>query len=563
MISNDEGFCICNGVCNILRELKKKLEKYYIIIHPTSDGEIETTNAMGPPYLTLPSWPLRQTLSLCYVARPTVKFLFLFIQLPILTFAQTKSPAIKACNISPTPKYPKMSMWGGRFTAAPNEIVAKMGESITFDRRLYKHDILGSKAHAKMLAKQRIIPQEDSDAIADGLDQVLKEIQSDNFEWSTTLEDVHMNIESRLTAIIGAPGARLHAGRSRNDQVATDVRLYLREESDVIRSYIVDLQKALVALANQHTDTILPGFTHMQHAQPIVLAHYLLAYTEMLERDLSRLRDWRVRMNYLPLGASALAGSTLPLDREFVAKELGFVGVCENSLDAVSDRDFGIELVSLFSIVMMHLSRLSEDIIFWMSEEAGWVELGDDFCTGSSLMPQKKNPDMCELTRGKTARVYGDLVTLITIMKGLPLAYNRDMQEDKEPIFDALDTVKLVLSVYGPMMQSMTVNKERMYKAASNPALMATDLAEWLVKQGVPFRDAHHRVGKLVGYSKKTGISLDKLTLDQMQISVPEATEECLTLWKPEESVKLRNIVGGTAPEQTRKQIATKWSHLL
>lgn len=456
-----------------------------------------------------------------------------------------------------------MSMWGGRFEAAPNEIVAKMGESITYDRRMYKHDILGSKAHAKMLAKQNIIPQEDADAIVEGLDEVLDEIETGQFKWSTALEDVHMNIESRLTEIIGAPGARLHSGRSRNDQVATDVRLYLRDEVDVIREYIVDLQKALVGLAKEHTDTILPGFTHLQHAQPIVLAHYLLAYTEMLQRDLSRIKDWRARMNYLPLGSSALAGATLPLDRAFVAKELGFSGVCENSLDGVSDRDFAIELVSLLSIVMMHLSRLSEDIIFWMSQEAGWVELGDDFCTGSSLMPQKKNPDMCELTRGKTARVYGDLTTLLTLMKGLPLAYNRDMQEDKEPIFDAVDTAKLVLSVYGPMISTMRVHKERMYAAASDPALMATDLAEWLVKQGVPFRDAHHRVGKLVGFSRKTGIALDKLTLKQMQISVPEANEECLHLWKPEKSVALRNIVGGTAPLQTRKQIAEKWSHLL
>lgn len=456
-----------------------------------------------------------------------------------------------------------MSMWGGRFEAPPNELVARMGESISYDRRLYKHDILGSIAHAKMLAKQEIIPREDADAIVRGLEQVKKEIEIGDFQWSTALEDVHMNVESRLTEIIGAPGARLHSGRSRNDQIATDIRLYLRDEVDVIREYVVEVQRSLVVLANKHTDTILPGFTHLQHAQPIVLSHYLLAYTEMLERDLSRIKDWRARANYLPLGASALAGSTLPLDRDFVAKELGFSGVCDNSLDAVSDRDFAIELVSLCSIVMMHLSRLSEDIIFWMSQEAGWVELGDEFCTGSSLMPQKKNPDMCELTRGKTARVYGDLTTLLTTMKGIPLAYNRDMQEDKEPIFDAIDTVKMVLSVYGPMIASMRVNKSLMYMAASDPALMATDLAEWLVKQGVPFREAHHRVGKLVGYSRKEGISLDKLTLEQIKISVPEANEECLKLWKPEQSVALRDIVGGTAPRQTRHQIATKWSHLL
>lgn len=454
-------------------------------------------------------------------------------------------------------------MWGGRFDAAPNEIVAKMGESISYDRRMYKHDILGSKAHAKMLGKQGIIPMDDAETIIKGLEQVKTEIESGDFKWSTALEDVHMNVENRLTEIVGAPGARLHSGRSRNDQVATDIRLYLRDEVNVVREYIVELQRSLVVLANENTDTILPGFTHLQHAQPIVLAHYLLAYTEMLDRDLSRITDWAARMNYLPLGAGALAGSTLPLDRDFVAKELGFAGVCCNSLDAVSDRDFAVELVSLCSIVMMHLSRLSEDIIFWMSQEAGWVELGDDFCTGSSLMPQKKNPDMCELTRGKTARVYGDLTTLLTLMKGIPLAYNRDMQEDKEPIFDAIDTVKLVLSVYGPMIASMRVNKDRMYAAASDPALMATDLAEWLVKKGVAFRDAHHRVGRLVGYSRKTGISLDKLTLEQIKISVPEANEECLELWKPEQSVSLRNIVGGTAPDQTHVQITSKWAHLL
>lgn len=454
-------------------------------------------------------------------------------------------------------------MWGGRFDAAPNELVAKMGQSISYDRRMYKHDILGSKTHARMLARQGIIPAKDAEAIVKGLEQVQLEIEDNKFRWSEALEDVHMNIESRLTEIIGPSGARLHAGRSRNDQVATDVRLYLRDEADILRELLVKVQTSLVKLADEHVNTIMPGFTHLQHAQPVVLAHYLLAYTEMLQRDITRLNDWRVRMNFLPLGASALAGSTLPLDRHWVAEELNFSGVIENSLDAVSDRDFGIELVSSLSLVMMHLSRLSEDIIFWMSQEAGWVELGDDFCTGSSLMPQKKNPDMCELTRGKTARVYGDLTTLLTIMKGLPLAYNRDMQEDKEPMFDAIDTVKLVLSVYAPMISSMKVNKEKMYEGASDPALMATDLAEWLVKQGLPFRDSHRRVGKLVGYSRKAGTPLNKLTLEEIKSVIPEANEECLGLWKPEKSVALRDIVGGTAPKQARHQLDTKWAHLL
>lgn len=456
-----------------------------------------------------------------------------------------------------------MAMWGGRFSAAPNELVAKLGESISFDARMYRQDIRGSTAHARMLARQGIISTADAETLVQGLAQVLQEIEDGKLEFKTSLEDVHMNVESRLTEIVGPVGGKLHSGRSRNDQVCTDVRLHLRDESEVILDGIVALQKSLVQLANNHTDTILPGFTHLQHAQPVVLSHYLLAYTEMIDRDAGRIRDWRARMNYLPLGAGALAGCTLPLDREWVAKELGFDGVLNNSMDAVADRDFAIELVSALSLLMMHMSRMSEDIIFWMSQEAGWVELGDEFCTGSSLMPQKKNPDMCELTRGKTARVYGDLVTLLTMMKGLPLTYNRDMQEDKEPIFDAIDTVKIVLAVYAPMMASMKVNKDRMLAAASDPALMATDLAEWLVKAGVPFRDAHHRVGRLVGQSKKLAIPLDKLTLEQIRESVPEANEEVLGLWKPEKSVAARDIIGATAPKQSRYQIENRWKHLL
>lgn len=453
-------------------------------------------------------------------------------------------------------------MWGGRFNAAPNELVAKIGESVSFDRRMYAQDINGSTVHARMLARQKIISDADAESIAKGLAAVKVEIESGKFQFDSALEDVHMNVEHRLTELIGAPGAKLHSGRSRNDQVATDVRLYLRDEGDVILDLIKDLQVSLITLAKDHTETIVPGFTHLQHAQPVVLAHYFLAYAEMLDRDASRIRDWRKRMNYLPLGAGALAGSTLPLDRQWVAKELGFDGVLNNSMDAVADRDFAIELVSALSVLLMHMSRLSEDIIFWMSQEAGWVELGDEFCTGSSLMPQKKNPDMCELTRGKASRVYGDLMTLLSMMKGLPLTYNRDMQEDKEPIFDAIDTAKLVLSVYAPMMSSLSVNKERMYAAASDPALMATDLAEWLVKKGVPFRDAHHRVGRLVAYSRKTGMQLNDLTLDQVKESVPEANEEVLDLWKPEKSVASRDIVGGTAPAQVKYQLQQRWNHI-
>ncbi|KAA8499435.1 Argininosuccinate lyase [Porphyridium purpureum] len=449
-----------------------------------------------------------------------------------------------------------MAMWGGRFDAAPTELVAKMGESVSYDHRLYAHDIRGSIAHAKMLAKQGIITADDAHQIEHGLLGIKSQIDAGAFTFDERLEDIHMNIEARLTENIGSAGAKLHSARSRNDQIATDSRLYLRDELDTIKRLVRGLQIELIKIAREHTDTILPGFTHLQHAQPIVLGHYMLAYTEMFDRDHSRLEDCQKRFNYLPLGSGALAGSTLPIDREFVCKELEFLGCCRNSMDATADRDYMIELLSSLSIIMMHLSRMSEDLVFWMSQEAGWIELGDAFCTGSSLMPQKKNPDMCELTRGKTGRVYGDLMALLSIMKSLPLCYNRDMQEDKEPVFDAVDTVKLVLSVYAPMIASMKVNKDRMYEAASDPALMATDLAEWLVKNNVPFRSAHHRVGALVGYCKKAGKRLDEVTLEEMQACVPEANEECLALWKPESSVALRESFGGTAPNQVRTQIA-------
>ena len=456
-----------------------------------------------------------------------------------------------------------MAMWGGRFDATPNELVARMGESVSFDRRLYKHDIEGSVAHAKMLGKQGIIPQEDANSIVVGLNQVREEIESGKFEWSTALEDVHMNIESRLTKIIGPVGGKLHSGRSRNDQVCTTVRLYLRDETEEIVKMIKKLQQSLVRLSNSHTDTIVPGFTHLQHAQPIILGHFFLAYTEMFERDIERIKDAQKRLNSLPLGSGALAGSTLPLNREFVSQELKFEKILQNSLDAVADRDFLIEVTSSLAITMMHLSRLSEDLIFWISQEANWIELGDEFCTGSSLMPQKKNPDMCELTRGKCGRVYGDLFALLTIMKGLPLAYNRDMQEDKQPLFDAIDQTKLVLSVYSPMIDSIKVDKNRMLDAASDPALMATDVAEWLVKNGVPFREAHHRVGKLVALSKKIDTPLNKLTLEQVLSCIPEANKEVLNMWKPTSSVNLRNTLGGTAPDQVRMQIENRWKHFL
>jgi argininosuccinate lyase len=455
-----------------------------------------------------------------------------------------------------------MALWSGRFETDTNTLVQQLSESISFDQRLYKHDIIGSKAHVKMLAHTGIIPAADADAIRAELDRILAEIEGGDFEYRIELEDIHMNIENRLIAALGDAGARVHTARSRNDQVATDTRLYLRDEVDVLLDLIRGLQFALVSCGERHRDAILPGLTHLQHGQPVLFAHHLLAYVEMLERDHGRLIDCRKRFNVLPLGAGALAGSTLAIDREFVAAELGFEGVTRNSMDTVADRDFAIELLSDLSILMMHLSRLSEDVIFWMSQACGYIELGDAFCTGSSLMPQKKNPDVAELTRGKTGRVYGSLISLMTVMKGLPLCYNRDMQEDKEPVFDAIDTAKLVLATFAPMLDTLVAREDRMLAAASDPALMATDLAEWLVRQGLPFRTAHERVGKLVGWTRQHDRALDSLSLDEMRESVPEANEECLALFSPVTSVHGRDITGGTAPRQVHAQLAW-WSERL
>jgi argininosuccinate lyase len=448
-----------------------------------------------------------------------------------------------------------MALWGGRFSGETNERVAELSESVSFDQRLYAHDVVGSIAHVKMLAATAIIPQDDADAIVGELTKIKKSIDKGKFKFNTALEDIHMNIESALIDKLGDSGARVHTARSRNDQVATDIRLYLRDEIDNIRTLIQTLQSAVVSVADANIDAIMPGFTHLQNAQPVLVAHHLLAYVEMLERDIGRLRDCRSRINNCPLGSGALAGTTLPIDRVAVAEELGFDGVTRNSMDAVSDRDFMIELLSALSIVMMHLSRLSEDIILWMSQSYGFVNLDDTFCTGSSLMPQKKNPDVAELTRGKTGRVYGALTSMLTVMKGLPMCYNRDMQEDKEPVFDAIDTVKLVLAVYAPMVGTMTFNTDKMLAAASDPALMATDLAEYLVKKGMPFRTAHHRVGAFVGWCEKKGIGLDEATLRQMKRTIPEADKGCLELFNPESSVNARNSYGGTGPSQVRKQL--------
>ena len=448
-----------------------------------------------------------------------------------------------------------MALWGGRFSSATSDDVTKYSESISFDQRLYKHDIMGSKAHVKMLAAQGIIPAETAEAIRTELDKIQKRIEAGDFTYDISMEDIHMHIESALIGVLGAEGARVHSARSRNDQVALDIRLYLRDQVDELIAGIRHFQRALVLQADANKDVILPGFTHLQHAQVVVFAHHLLAYVEMLDRDAERLIDCRKRLNVCPLGSGALAGSTLPINREMVAEELNFSRCTRNSMDAVADRDFAIELVSALAIFAMHTSRLSEDLILWCSQEFNFVELDDAFCTGSSLMPQKKNPDVCELTRGKTARVYGALTALLTMCKGLPLTYNRDLQEDKLAIFDALDTVQMILKVYPPMIETMVLRKENMRAAASDPALMATDLAEKLVELGVPFRTAHHRVGSFVKYCKEKGKALDEVTLSEMQETIPEATPEFLTLFDPEESVAKRNITGGTGFAQVARQL--------
>ncbi len=448
-----------------------------------------------------------------------------------------------------------MTLWGGRFSADPREDVALLSESISFDKRLYAHDIAGSKAHVKMLAKQGIIPAATADSIREELDRIRKRIEDGDFEYRVALEDIHMHIESALIAALGAEGARVHSARSRNDQVALDIRLYLRDRIDDLTAGLREFQKALVQRAAADDDAILPGFTHLQHAQVVLFAHHLLAYVEMFDRDRERLLDCRKRLNVMPLGSGALAGSTLPIDREFVCAELGFDRVSRNSMDAVADRDFAIELLSALAIFGVHVSRLSEDLILWCSQEFGFVELDDAFCTGSSLMPQKKNPDVAELSRGKCARLCGDLVAMLTLCKGLPLTYNRDLQEDKERIFDALDTVSMILKVYPPMIATMAIRRDRMREAASDPALMATDLAEKLVELGVPFRDAHHRVGAFVKYCREHGKALDAVPLTEMQQTIPEATEEFLSLFVPENSVAKRDITGGTGYRQVRRQL--------
>ena len=448
-----------------------------------------------------------------------------------------------------------MALWGGRFDGNVNDEVTLFTESVSYDKRLYKYDIQGSKAHVEMLAESGIIPKETAVEIQKKLTKIEADIDAGNFEFKPELEDIHMHIETALIKELGDEGARVHTARSRNDQVAVDVRMYVRDEIQTLLDKLKHFQKVLVKLAKDNSDAILPGFTHLQHAQPVLFSHHILAYVEMFSRDYDRLKDCLKRVNVMPLGSGALAGSTLPINREITAKILNFPEISRNSMDAVADRDYMCELLSAFAVFAMHISRLSEDMILWCSQEFDFIVLSDAFTTGSSLMPQKKNPDICEISRGKTARIYGSLTALLTMCKGLPLTYNRDLQEDKEPLFDAIDTVNRILNIYPPMMEEMKLNKDKMLSAATDPLLMATDLAEELVKLGVPFRTAHHRVGALVKWCEDNKTPLNEVTLEQMLEVIPEATESCLNIYSPKISVAKRDVIGGTAPVQVLKQI--------
>ena len=455
----------------------------------------------------------------------------------------------------------KSEAWSALFSEPMSELVQRYTASVFFDQRLWRADIQGSLAHAEMLQAQGIISAQDLADIQRGLAQITQDIESGQFEWKLELEDVHLNIEARLTQLVGDAGKRLHTGRSRNDQVATDVRLWLRNEIDAICELLNNLQRALVEVATQHTETVMPGFTHLQVAQPISLAHHLLAYVEMLSRDGERMGEIRARTNCLPLGSAALAGTTYPLDRALVAKTLGMVNaqgeaqLCQNSLDAVSDRDFAIEFTAAATLCMVHISRLSEELIIWMSQNFAFIQLADRFTTGSSIMPQKKNPDVPELARGKTGRVVGHLMGLITLMKGQPLAYNKDNQEDKEPLFDTVDTLKDTLRIFAEMMGGLTVNTAHMKAAAKKGHATATDLADYLVKKGLPFRDAHETVAHAVKAATSHQCDLSELPLNVLQgfhASIEKDVYEVLSLHG---SLNARNTVGGTAPAQVKAQI--------
>ena len=450
----------------------------------------------------------------------------------------------------------KSAAWSALFSEPMSDLVKRYTSSVFFDKRLWQVDIRGSLAHAEMLCHQGIISATDYSAIQRGMATIAQEIESGAFEWKLDLEDVHLNIEARLTQLVGDAGKRLHTGRSRNDQIATDVRLWLRGEIDLIAALLDQLQKALVDIAERNVDVILPGFTHLQVAQPVSFGHHMLAYVEMFARDGERLRDVRKRVNQLPLGAAALAGTSYPLDRERVAATLGMEGVCQNSLDAVSDRDFAIEFAAAASLAMVHTSRLSEELVLWMSQSFGFIDLADRFCTGSSIMPQKKNPDVPELARGKTGRVVGHLMGLITLMKGQPLAYNKDNQEDKEPLFDTVDTLKDTLRIFAEMVGGIRVKPEAMERAAHKGYATATDLADYLTKKGLPFRDAHEIVAHAVKAAIDKGVDLSELPLDVLQQFNPAIEADVFEALSLRGSLNARNILGGTAPAQVRAQIA-------
>ena len=461
----------------------------------------------------------------------------------------------------------KAQAWSALFSEPMSDLVKRYTSSVFFDKRMWKADITGSLAHAEMLAAQGVIGQDDYAAIQKGMAQIKSEIEAGQFDWKLDLEDVHLNIEARLTALVGDAGKRLHTGRSRNDQVATDVRLWLRDEIDLIEGLLKELQLSLVEVAEQNVEVILPGFTHLQVAQPVSFGHHMMAYVEMFKRDAERMLDVRKRVNVLPLGSAALAGTTYPLDRERVARTLGMEGVSQNSLDGVSDRDFAIEFTAAASLCMVHVSRLSEELIIWMSQNFGFIKIADRFTTGSSIMPQKKNPDVPELARGKTGRVVGHLMGLITLMKGQPLAYNKDNQEDKEPLFDTVDTLKDTLRIFAEMIGGqvnpasgkkeggITVNAENMRAAALKGYATATDLADYLVKKGLPFRDAHETVAHAVKLASMKGVDLTELPLIELQAFNPHIEADVFEALSLEGSLNARNTLGGTAPAQVRAQL--------
>ncbi|ALC15704.1 argininosuccinate lyase [Desulfuromonas soudanensis] len=446
--------------------------------------------------------------------------------------------------------------WAGRFTQPTDKFVEEFTASIGFDKRMYHYDIQGSIAHARMLAKQGIISKDEAQTIMAGLESILTDIEKGAFEFKVSLEDIHMNIEARLIERIGPVGGKLHTARSRNDQVALDVRLYLRDEVKAVLAYLDALQESLLAQAEANLAVIMPGFTHLQTAQPILFSHHMLAYYEMFKRDAGRMQDVAKRLNFMPLGAGALAGTTFPIDREFVAEQLGFAGVTRNSLDSVSDRDFALEFCGAASILMMHLSRLSEELILWSTADFRFIDLSDAFCTGSSIMPQKKNPDVPELVRGKTGRVYGNLISLLTLMKALPLAYNKDMQEDKEPLFDTIDTVKGSLKIFAEMIAQMKVRAEEMRLAAARGFSTATDVADYVVRKGIPFRNAHEIVGKTVRYCIETGKDIPELTLDEFREFSEVIEADIYDFVTLEASVNARCATGGTARVAVERELA-------